>query len=158
MRLTSFSDYSLRVLIYAATVQDRLITIAELRDLYDLSEGHLMKVVRLLSGEGYLEAVRGRGGGLRLGMAPRDINIGALIRRTEPDFKLVECFGANNACIVAEHCHLPGPLNRALVAFFQTLDEYTLEDMLLAPEQFQAPKDSVFPQRGPAIPAVSSVR
>lgn len=110
-----------------------------------------MKVVRLLSGEGFLEAVRGRNGGLRLGRSADEISIGVVVRKTEPDFRLVECFAEENNCLIAEHCRLPGPLNDALNAFFTTLDNYTLADMMVSKQHYVRSAKTSYPRRGPII-------
>jgi Rrf2 family transcriptional regulator, nitric oxide-sensitive transcriptional repressor len=136
MRLTSFSDYALRLLMFAATSGDRLITIEEACQTYDISRGHLMKVANLLTREGYLKAVRGRSGGLTLAKPPKDIRLGDVVRATEPDFALVECFATGNQCIITRCCALPDVLNEALNAFIRTLDRYTLEDLMLKPKDF----------------------
>ena len=149
MRLTAFTDYALRVLLYTAAHDDQLTTIAEIQKSFDVSKGHLMKIVHLLSTEGYLHAVRGRSGGVRLAKAPEDINLGELVRLTEPDFKLVECFGRGNQCLVSPYCRLPGPLNAALIAFMATLDGYTLKDMMLNKDSFGGTPGTDYPPRGP---------
>lgn len=110
-----------------------------------------MKVVRRLTSEGYLEAVRGRNGGLRLGRRADHINLGEVVRKTEPDFRIVECFGPDNGCLISEHCKLPKPLNDALNAFLSVLDQYSIADVMLADHQFTLTKTTSFPQRGPAI-------
>jgi len=139
MRLTSFSDYSLRILMYAGASGDRLLTIQETSKLYGISRTHLMKVVNLLTRAGFLEGVRGRSGGFRLGKKPEEINLGAVIRLTEPDFELVECFATGNQCLITGYCKLPNILNEALGAFLQTLEKYTLADILLQGSAFGFP-------------------
>lgn len=136
MRLTHFSDYALRVLMYAAARGDNLITIEETADLYGISRAHLMKVVNQLTRAGYLKATRGRSGGLALAKRPNAITLGDVIRATEPDFALVECFTADNKCLITPRCRLRGALNKALTAFIQTLDGYTLADLILSPKDF----------------------
>ncbi len=136
MRLTTFTDYALRVLMYAAAQDGRLITIEETAQLYGISRAHLMKVVNQLTRAGYLKAVRGRSGGLSLGMRPERIRLGDIARATEPDFALVECFGSDDRCLIAPRCRLRGVLDAALSAFLQVLDAHTLADVLLAPEDF----------------------
>jgi Rrf2 family nitric oxide-sensitive transcriptional repressor len=136
MRLTNFSDYALRVLMYAAAQPDRLITIEETADRYGISRAHLMKVVNLLTKAGYLAAVRGRSGGLRLGRPAETIVLGEVVRATEPDFRLVECFAADGHCLITPACRLRGVLGEALAAFVSTLDAYTLADLVLTPAQF----------------------
>ena len=134
MRLTTFSDYSLRVLIYLAVHDDKLATIGQIAEAYAISANHLMKVVHYLAQAGYIETARGKGGGMRLGLAPENINIGELVRATEDNRKLVECFDPDNSdCRIETACALRGMLARALEAFFHSLDGHTLAD-LIAPK------------------------
>ena len=136
MRLTDFSDYSLRVLLYAAARDGQLITIEETSKVYGISRTHLMKVANQLTRAGFLRAVRGRSGGLTLAKAPAQIRLGDVLRTTEPDFALVECFRSDNRCLITPRCRLRGALKEALAAFVGTLDRYTLADLLLRPEDF----------------------
>ncbi len=136
MRLTNFSDYALRVLMYAAAQDDRLITIEETADVYGISRAHLMKVANHLTRAGYLKAVRGRSGGLALAKRPNRIKLGDVLRVTEPDFAIVECFTSDNHCLIIPRCRLRGVLKEALAAFTGTLDRYTLADLILTPEAF----------------------
>lgn len=137
MRLTNFSDYALRVLMFAASKgRDRLITIEETAEMYDISRAHLMKVVNQLTRNGYLKAIRGRSGGLILAKQPNKIRLGDVLRVTEPDFALVECFAPQNQCFITPRCRLRGALKEALAAFMNTLDKYTLADLMLRPEDF----------------------
>jgi len=126
MRLTRYTDYAMRVLLYLGARQDRLCSIAEIAQAYDISQNHLMKVVSDLVGAGYVESIRGRSGGIRLAKAPTDINIGAVIRHTEDGFDLVDC----GSCVIAPACGLTGALNQALAAFMKVLDGYTLENLM----------------------------
>jgi Rrf2 family transcriptional regulator, nitric oxide-sensitive transcriptional repressor len=131
MRLTSFTDYSLRTLLYLAANRDRLVTIQDIADLHVISKNHLMKVVYQLGLSGMVETVRGRNGGLRLAREPKDINIGALVRMTETDFFMAECFDrASDTCPLTPDCKLKHTLNDATKAFLTVLDQQTLEDML----------------------------
>src|SRR6185312_9021994 len=125
MRLTNFSDYTLRVLMYAAAQKGRLITIEQTAKLYGISRAHLMKVANLLTRAGYLRSVRGRSGGLALAQRPNKIRLGDVMRATEPDFALVECFATGDQCLITPHCRLRGALHEALAAFLKTLDGYT---------------------------------
>ena len=125
MRLTKFSDYALRVLMLAAEREGRL-TIEEASAFYDISRTHLRKVVRHLAAEGLLEASRGRGGGFTLGRAPDQINLGAVLRKTEPDFRLWECA----QCRLHDICRLPCLGRRATDAFLAVFDATTLADIL----------------------------
>lgn len=133
MRLTMYTDFSLRVLIYLGTKKrNELSTIQEISTAYGISKNHLMKVTYELGKLGYIETIRGRGGGIRLAMEPENINIGQVVRNTEDDFHLVECFDCHsNSCVITPVCGLKGALNRALQAYFKVLDEYTLADFLL---------------------------
>ncbi len=139
MRLTSFTDYTLRVLIYLGAHQQegRLATIGDIAAAYGISENHLMKVVHHLAREGHVETVRGKGGGMRLARAPEKINIGAVVRGAEEDLALVECFQqGGQPCPIASACTLSGLMERALGAFFEVLDRQTLADLLKPQAQF----------------------
>lgn len=136
MRLTNFSDYALRMLMFAASSGDRLITIEQAARTFNLSKTHLNKVANTLTRGGFLKAVRGRSGGLMLGRPPEAIRIGDVIRLTEPDFALVECFATGNQCVLTRCCKLAGMLDEAMASFQNTLDRYTLADIVLAPQDF----------------------
>jgi Rrf2 family nitric oxide-sensitive transcriptional repressor len=136
MRLTNFSDYALRLLMYAAAHEDRLITIEETSQVYNISRAHLMKITNSLTRAGYLKAVRGRSGGLTLAKPPRKIRLGEVIRATEPDFALVECFATGSQCTIRRCCRLSGILHEGLDAFNAVLDKYTLADLMLRPKDF----------------------
>lgn len=130
MKLTLYSDYSLRVLMYIAR-QEHRVQIDEIAKFYGISKNHLTKVVNNLATLGYIETTRGRGGGIRIKMAPEEINIGTLIRKTEEHFNLVECFDREtNTCPIAGICGLQGVLGEALNAYLSVLDKYTLQDIL----------------------------
>jgi Rrf2 family nitric oxide-sensitive transcriptional repressor len=130
MRLTDYTDYSLRVLMFCAANPDRSVTIAELADHHVVSKNHLMKVVNDLARHGYLHTTRGRGGGLRLLQNPADINLGDVVRHTETDFRMVECFDPEtNTCSLNEHCQLKQVLGLALKSYMAELDKVTLADV-----------------------------
>ena len=125
MRLTQWTDYTLRVLMYCAATEGRLqpVTISEVAESYDISRSHLTKIVQELSAQGLLETTRGRGGGMRLMKPANDINIGAVVRATETDFNLVECFDPEHSqCRRSSHCSPEGVPGQALRAFFSVLD------------------------------------
>lgn len=126
MRLTRYTDYALRVLLYAGARDDRLSSISEISRAYGISQNHLMKVVNDLVRSGYLTSARGRFGGIRLARAAADINIGTVVRHTEDGFDLVDC----SACIIAPACGLTSALAEAMKAFMAVLDGYSLEDLL----------------------------
>jgi len=129
MQLTRFSDYSLRLLLYLAAHPDRLVSIDEVSRAYGVSHHHLVKVVQRLVDERFVASTRGRGGGLRLNRRPADINVGALVRATEPHFDLVECFDRNtNTCPIEPACGLKRVLRDAQRAFLDVLDGSTLAD------------------------------
>lgn len=134
MRMTVLSDYSLRVLMYLAARPERLVTIQEIASAYRISENHLMKVVHGLSKRGFVETVRGRGGGMRLGRPAQDISIGAVLRVCEDDFDLVECFGENDTCRITQVCRLKRVLHKALQAYLAELDRWTLADVVTRPK------------------------
>ncbi|XBS69035.1 Rrf2 family transcriptional regulator [Acerihabitans sp. KWT182] len=132
MKLTRYTDYALRVIIYLGSRDDGLSSIAEISALYDISRNNLMKVVQDLAHLGYIETIRGRAGGIRLGRPAREINLGTLIRHTEKSLAMVDC----SACVIAPVCGLPGVLNEATQAFFAVLDNYTLADLLVQRRHF----------------------
>ncbi len=136
MRLNTFTDYSLRVLMYLGTRTGRLATIGEIAVAHGISENHLMKVVQELSRCEYVETVRGRSGGMRLAKQPEDIVVGDVVRRTEADLALAECFTPTSLCRIQPACQLKGILEEALAAMFLVLDSYTLADLLIQPAAF----------------------
>jgi len=130
MRLTAMADYSLRLLMYLGQHPDRLCTIAEIAQTYCLSEAHLMKITHQLGVQGWIETVRGKGGGMRLAHRPANINLGAVVRGIEPDFILVECFATGSQCTLTGNCRLASLLQDGLRLFLEHLDKYTLADLL----------------------------
>lgn len=137
MRLTSFSDYNLRVLMYLALHPDELVTIQQIAAAYDISVNNLMKVVQHLAKQGDVTALRGKGGGLRLGRPAGEIGVGEVVRRMEPGFELVDCFRAESSCLLNSNCRLKGALHAALQAFLATLDELTLADLIVDQPQLR---------------------
>lgn len=131
MQLTRYSDYSLRVLIYLAVRPDQLSTIEEIAQAYGVSKAHLMKVVHQLGLAGFIETIRGRGGGFKLARPPEGIGVGDVVRFTERKLNLVECFDPGTSdCRIEPVCGLRGVLEEALDAFLGTLDRYTLADLV----------------------------
>lgn len=130
MRLTVYSDYALRLLMFLAVRGNALSTIPQVADAYHISGNHLMKVVHKMGQAGYIETVRGRGGGMRLARPAADIVLGDVIRFAEPDMDIVPCFAPENQeCPLRRACRLKGALERARSAFLDVLDEYTLADL-----------------------------
>jgi Rrf2 family transcriptional regulator, nitric oxide-sensitive transcriptional repressor len=129
MRLKTFTDYSLRVLIFLAARPQRRATIAEIANAFDISENHLMKVSHALGKAGVLANVRGKGGGLELAITPRAINVGHVVRITEGAPQPAECFSSGGACRIVHACYLRSVLDDAVQAFYAVLDRYTLEDI-----------------------------
>ena len=135
MRLTRFTDYSLRVLIYLGLKDNGRVTIREISEAYGISRNHLMKVVSLLTRMGYLDARRGPGGGIALARAAGEINVADVVRDMEDDLNLVECFCEGGGCIINPMCELKSVLGQALTAYLSTLERYTLEDLLEPQDQ-----------------------
>jgi Rrf2 family nitric oxide-sensitive transcriptional repressor len=130
MRLTQYTDFSIRVLIYLGAHGDRRCTIQEIADDYRISRNHLMKVVQKLAAEGFITSVRGAGGGLSLPQAPEDLNLGEVVERMEPDFGMVECMRDGNECVITAACRLPPVLAEATRAYLDVISRYTLADLL----------------------------
>ncbi|QAU35358.1 Rrf2 family transcriptional regulator [Janthinobacterium sp. 17J80-10] len=134
MRLTTYTDYALRTLMYLAVNRDRLVTIQDIADLHGIAKNHLTKVVHQLGLLGLVETIRGRNGGLRLGREPAEINIGEVVRSTETDFFMAECFDADNVgCAYSAACTLKGVLGEATAAYLRVLDGVTLEILMKKP-------------------------
>lgn len=134
MRLTDFTDFSLRVLIYLALAPDSRVTIDEINSRYRVSRHHLTKVVQRLGQLGYVETVRGRGGGLRLAQGALTTPVGRLVRQFEADFRMVECFApSGRGCVLENACTLQNKLSEALDAYLKVLDSVTLADLVRAP-------------------------
>jgi Rrf2 family nitric oxide-sensitive transcriptional repressor len=135
MRLTTFSDYALRVLLFLATAPEGRGRIADIASAYRISEHHLVKVVHHLGKEGLLANTRGRGGGLRLARPASQINVGHVVRTAEEPSVLVECFASGGNCAITGSCRLAGALQKAHDAFYEVLDGFTLEDLLVRPQR-----------------------
>ena len=131
MRLTVYTDYALRMLMYLALKGDGIATIAEIADSYGISKNHLMKVAHQLGVAGYVTTVRGRHGGLQLAKAVEMIGLGEVVRHTEPDMAMVPCFDPTDApCAIQRCCVLRGALEKARLAFVDVFDGYTLRDLV----------------------------
>ena len=131
MQLTQYTDYSLRVLIYLGVNEQHLATISEISESYGISRNHLVKIVHQLGQHGYIETRRGKGGGIQLSRSPAEINIGEVIRRSEGNFNIVECFNeGKQACSIVPGCRLKTVIAEAMDSFFSVLDHYTLNDLI----------------------------
>ena len=144
MRLTQWTDYSLRVLMYCAASEQReqRATVGEIAEAHGISRSHLTKIVHQLGAQGLLETTRGRGGGMRLSQPASQINVGAVVRQTETDFNMVECFDpGSNHCGLIQNCRLKGVLHQATASYLAVLDAVTLADLVApaAPKRVQAP-------------------
>ncbi len=130
MKLTAFTDYSLRVLMYLAADPTQRATIAEIAAAFDISENHLVKVVHFLGKSGWIQTLRGKGGGIQLAMRPDMINVGRVVRDTEGAALPAECFlPEGNQCVITPACRLKNVLADAVKAFYVVLDQYTLADI-----------------------------
>ena len=132
MRLTAYTDYALRTLMFLALKRDQLATIQQIADAHGIAKNHLTKVVHQLGMLGYVTTIRGRNGGLRLAREPSHINVGEVVRHTENDFFIASCFDPHSGgCVYANACGLQGALGRASAAFLAVLDALTLDQMLV---------------------------
>jgi Rrf2 family nitric oxide-sensitive transcriptional repressor len=136
MRLTQWTDYTLRVLMYCAACQGRAepVTITEIAEQHGISRSHLTKIVQELGARGWLETTRGRGGGIRLLKSAQEIVLGDVVRATETDFAMVECFEPQqNQCRMSQHCRLKTVLAQATQSYLSLLDSVTLADLVASP-------------------------
>lgn len=154
MRLTAYTDYSLRTLIFLAMHREQHVTIQEIADAHGIAKNHLTKVVHQLGMLGYIATTRGRNGGLRLGMEPEDINIGEVVRHTETDFHMASCFDDTSAgCMYSGNCGLKGVLGSATAAFLAVLDAVTLEQVVIKEERKRRAKAA--PDNDPGTKAIA---
>lgn len=155
MQLTSFTDYSLRVLVYAAVQGDRRCQTAEVAAMFGISRHHVVKVVNELAHLGYLDTMRGRDGGFTLAQAPERVNLGDVVRRTEGSIAIVECFdAATNTCPLLPACGLKDALGEAFAAFLAVLDRRTLADLMSEPRwvaRMKALPARAVPRRRPTV-------
>jgi Rrf2 family nitric oxide-sensitive transcriptional repressor len=154
MRLTTYTDYALRVLMYLAVHPEPKPTIGQIAGAYAISRNHLMKVAYQLGVAGFIETARGNRGGLRLKREPAEIGLGEVIRHTETDFDLVPCFAETgpDCCKITPACSLRGALHKARAAFMAVLDAYTLADLVANRDALSALLST------PALPAAASSR
>lgn len=161
MRLTSFTDYALRILIYAGGHPDQRVTVEEASTYFQISRAHVKKVVLTLARAGFLASAKGRAGGFQLARPADQINLGAVICATEPDFGLFECFLTGNQCRISRPCTLPNLANEALGAFLAVFQRHSLADALVRPDYFvlhpvpagaAPPAPAAQPKRGPRLP------
>jgi Rrf2 family transcriptional regulator, nitric oxide-sensitive transcriptional repressor len=135
MQLTQYTDYALRILIALGLNAGEKLTVTDIASAYGISRNHLVKVVARLAESGYVETLRGKGGGMRLARAPREIRLGTVVRDMEAELGVVECLTeAGGHCVIARVCKLKGLLHEATGAFLEALDQHTLEDVLRQPQ------------------------
>ncbi|WP_090570603.1 Rrf2 family transcriptional regulator [Belnapia rosea] len=137
MRLTTFTDFSLRMLIHLAIRPAGRATISEVARAYDISQNHLMKVALLLGQAGYVSTLRGRGGGLVLARSAAEITVGEVVRRIEPDMMIVPCFG-NAPCAILPVCRLKHTMHAAREAFLAVLDATSIADLAQPEEELRS--------------------
>ncbi len=148
MRLTLYTDYSLRVLLYLAHKAPEQATITEIAEYFEIARNHLVKVVHQLGVHGYVHTVRGRHGGLSLAKSPAHIVVGDVVRITEPDMDLLECFNKDtDRCVISRTCQLKGVLFKARQAFMDELDACTLSDLSPPPKAGKVSGIQLFTKR-----------
>jgi Rrf2 family nitric oxide-sensitive transcriptional repressor len=134
MQLTQYTDYALRTLIALGLHPGEKLTVTDISNAYGISRHHLVKVVARLAEAGFVETLRGRGGGMRLARAAREIHIGAVVRKMEAELGVVECLSTEGGqCVIAPVCKLKGLLHEATGSFLESLDRHTLQDVLRQP-------------------------
>jgi len=150
MKLTQYTDLSLRLLMYLAMRQGEIVTIQEVSVRFAVSKNHMVKISHQLTKSGLIESTRGRNGGVRLARSPDKINVEQALMATEDNFDLVECFGENNNCVITDVCKLNGLLDKALEAFFKELRQVSLTDLVKSKKKIE---DALHP-----FPQVSIVK
>ncbi|MGB4813148.1 MAG: Rrf2 family transcriptional regulator [Methylophilaceae bacterium] len=130
MQITTFSDYSMRVMMYLGLQHGQMVNISDIAEAYSISENHLMKVVHYLAQRGYVETIRGKGGGLRLVKDPKSIKIGEMLHESEGGSGLLPCLDGASSCCIYKSCKLVEILREAQAALYLVLDNYTLADLL----------------------------
>jgi Rrf2 family transcriptional regulator, nitric oxide-sensitive transcriptional repressor len=141
MRLAHFTDYSLRVLIYLGLKGEELSTVSEMALKYEISQNHLVKVVHNLAKMKMIQTFKGKGGGVRLAIAPENLNIGKIVQVLENDSFLLECFNNSEHCKLSPSCKLKSILGQAEKNFYKTLESYTLKDLLQQPQSLRKALD-----------------
>ncbi|MCX4083838.1 Rrf2 family transcriptional regulator [Rickettsia hoogstraalii] len=132
MQLTSFTDYGLRSLIYLASKPERVCSVKEISEYYNISLNHLVKVIHRLAQLGYINSSKGKGGGIKLAFSPSSMKLGDIIEKLEPNMDIVECFNKNtNSCRITNSCQFKHFIKKASEAFIKTLNNYTLEDAMI---------------------------
>jgi Rrf2 family transcriptional regulator, nitric oxide-sensitive transcriptional repressor len=140
MQLTMFTDYALRSLMFIASHPDRLTSVREISEHYNISRNHLVKVIHKLALLEYITTTKGKGGGLAMAISPEQLRLGDLIQELEPNLHLVECFDKEtNTCRIINTCRLKHCLMEANAAFIQTLNKYTLANIIRLDESRLAP-------------------
>jgi Rrf2 family nitric oxide-sensitive transcriptional repressor len=138
VRLTIYTDYALRVLIYLAANREKVCSIKDIATSYDISRHHLLKVANELAAGGFIQTIRGNGGGVRLAKSPHLISVGDVVRLTETDMHLVGCFDpAGQGCLIESACILQSALHKALSEFLRALDNYTIADLMVTRQSLQ---------------------
>lgn len=155
MKLTQYSDLGLRLLMYLALRRDELVTIKEASERFAISRNHLVKISHQLTRTGLIESIQGRNGGIRLARPPEDINVEEVLRATEDNFDLVECFAvAQNQCVISGACKLTGVLNEARAAFFGVLRQVTLAELVTNGKMLER---ALLPLQGPGRVKIDSI-
>lgn len=131
MQLSKFTDYAFRALIYLARNREENLIIEDLAKELNISKDHLKKVINKLAKTEYIISTKGRNGGLKLGLEPKEINLGEVMKLTEENLNLVQCMNSPELCpLMASGCKLKGILSDSLVKFIDEMKKYTLEDIL----------------------------
>jgi len=138
MQLTLHTDYALRLLIYLKTHEPETASVGQIAEAYRISQNHLAKVAQQLVQHGWVLSTRGRGGGLSLTEAASHVTIGEVVRALEINRSVVECLGDHSTCPIEPACGLKRAMRQATDAFFASLDQYVLSDLIRSPKRMRA--------------------